>query len=62
MFAPMVANALPHTADWMPNQPTHASARMVLMMKRAPFSPSEPEAMTDTGSPVSHACMPMKII
>ena len=62
MVAPMDANALPQTADWMPNQPTQAMASMVEMMYRAPFSPSAPEAITETGRPVSQACMPMKIM
>ena len=58
----MLANALPQVADWMPNQPTQAIASSVLMIYRAPFSPSAPEAITETGRPVSQACMPMKII
>ena len=32
MLATMLAKALPQVADWMPNQPTQAMARRVLMM------------------------------
>ena len=52
----------PHTAAWMPNQPTHEIARMVLMIYFAPFSPRAPPAITAVGSPVSQACMPIKLI
>ena len=62
ILATMLAKALPQVADWIPNQPTQAIARSVLMIYRAPFSPSAPEAITDTGSPVSQACIPMQII
>ena len=62
ILATMLANALPHVADWMPNQPTQAMASSVLIIYRAPFSPSAPDAMTETGSPVSHACIPIKIM
>ena len=62
ILATMLAKALPQVADWMPNQPTQARVSRMPMMYRAPFSPSAPEAMTDTGRPVSHACIPMQII
>lgn len=32
MLASILAKALPQVADWMPNQPTQAMARSVLMM------------------------------
>ena len=56
------AKALPHVADWIPNQPMQAMARMILMIYLDPFVPSAPEAMTATGSPVSHACIPIMIM
>ena len=62
ILATMLAKALPQVADWIPNQPIQAMARRVLMIYRAPFSPSAPEAITDTGSPVSQACIPMQIM
>ena len=56
------AKAAPQVADWMPNQPMHAIARIRLMTYFEPFSPSAPAAMTDTGRPVSQACIPIQII
>ena len=58
----MLAKASPQVADWMPNQPMQAIASSRLMMKRAPCLPKAPSAMTETGRPVSHAAMPMKIM
>ena len=62
MSAVMVAKAWPQVADWMPNQPTQAMASRVLMIYRAPLRPRAPSASTETGSPVSQAAMPMKIM
>ena len=62
ILATMLAKAPPQVADWIPNQPTQAIASSVLIMYRAPFSPSAPEAITETGRPVSQACIPMQIM
>ena len=60
--ASITAKACPQVADWMPNQPTQAKASSTEMMYRAPCLPRAPSAITATGSPVSQAAMPMRIM
>ena len=62
IVAAMEAKAWPQVADWMPNQPTQAMAIKVLMTYLAPCLPRAPSAITETGRPVSQACMPTKIM
>jgi hypothetical protein len=58
----MLLKELPQTADWTPNHPMHAMAKMRLIKNWAPLFPKAFSAKETVGRPVSHPCMPIKLM